>query len=121
MLQLFWKNATSKVVGDQHGVTREDLAGMDPLIRQAHGKVRSQIAAGFLGYAALPDNTDYRAQVQALVSRFKDTTTDMLVLGIGGSALGNIALQAALNPPFWIPPMESCPTILPSAPAVNGF
>ena len=98
MLQLFWKNATSKVVGDQHGVTRADLAGIDPLIRQAHGKVRSQIAAGLLGYAALPDNTDYRAQVQALVSRFRGNTTDMLVLGIGGSALGNSALQAALKP-----------------------
>ena len=98
MLQLFWKNATSKVVGDQHGITRADLAGMDPLIRQAHGKVRSQIAAGLLGYAALPGNTDYRAQVQALVARFKGNTTDMLVLGIGGSALGSVALHAALKP-----------------------
>ena len=25
----------------------------------------------------------------------------VVVLGIGGSALGNIALQAALNPPTW--------------------
>ncbi len=98
MVQLFWKNATSKVVGDQHGITRADLAGIDPLIRQAHAKVRSQIAAGLLGYAALPDNTDYRAQVQALVARYKGNTTDMLVLGIGGSALGNVALQAALKP-----------------------
>ena len=98
MVQLFWKNATSKVVGEAHGLTREDLVGIDPLIRQCHAKVRSQIAAGLLGYAALPGNTEYRAQVQALVSRYKPNTTDMLVLGIGGSALGNIALQSALNP-----------------------
>jgi len=98
MLQLFWKNATSKVVGDEHGITRADLDGMDLLIRQAHAKIRSQIAARRLGYAALPTNTEYRAQVQALVSRYKGNTTDMLVLGIGGSALGNIALHSALNP-----------------------
>ena len=98
MLQLFWKNATSKVVGDEHGITRADLDGIDPLIRQAHAKIRSQVAAGRLGYAALPTNTEYRALVQALVSRYKGNTTDMLVLGIGGSALGSIALQSALNP-----------------------
>jgi glucose-6-phosphate isomerase len=98
MIQLYWKNATSKVVGDEHGVTTSDLNGLEPLIHQAHATVRSQITAGQLGYAALPTNTDYRAQVKALVDRYRDNTTDMLVLGIGGSALGNIALQAALNP-----------------------
>ena len=98
MVQLFWKNATSKVVGEAHGITREDLTGIDPLIRQCHAKVRSQIAAGLLGYADLPHNTTYRAQVQALVSRYKPNTTDMLVLGIGGSALGSIALHSALTP-----------------------
>jgi len=46
----------------------------------------------------LPTNTEYRQQVQTLVDRYKDNTTDMVLLGIGGSALGNIALQSALNP-----------------------
>ena len=72
MLQLFWKNATSKVVGDEHGVTRADLEGMDLLIRQAHAKVRSQVTAGRLGYAALPTNTEYRAQVRSVASGVSD-------------------------------------------------
>jgi glucose-6-phosphate isomerase len=57
-----------------------------------------QVNAGVLGYAKLPDNTQYRASVQELVQRYRDNTTDLLVLGIGGSALGNIAVHNALNP-----------------------
>ena len=98
MIQLYWKNATSKVIGETHGITSTDLGGMEPLIHQAHTTVRSQIAAGQLGYASLPNNTEYRSQVMALVDRYRSNTTDMLVLGIGGSALGNLSLQAALNP-----------------------
>ena len=98
MIQLYWKNATTKVVGNEHGIGPEDLMGINVLIRQAHATVRSQVAAGKLGYAALPSHSEYPAQVKSLVHRYRDNTTDMLVLGIGGSALGNIALQSALNP-----------------------
>ncbi len=82
MVQLFWKNATSKIVGEVHGITHEDLAGIDPLIRQCHAKVRSQISAGLLGYAALPGSTEYRSQVQALVSRANFGTPERKVSGL---------------------------------------
>jgi glucose-6-phosphate isomerase len=36
--------------------------------------------------------------IRELVDRFRPRTENLVVLGIGGSALGNIALQAALNP-----------------------
>ncbi len=98
MIQLYWKNATDKVIDKAHGITSTDLNGLDPLIRQAHAAVRSQISAGKLGYAALPDRNEYSTAVKSLVDHYRDNTTDMIVLGIGGSALGNIALQAALNP-----------------------
>lgn len=98
MIQLYWKNATSQVVGDQHGITPADLANVEPAIGAAHAAVMAQIAAGKLGYAALTDRKEYAESVKALVQRYKDDTTDMLVLGIGGSALGSIAVQAALNP-----------------------
>jgi glucose-6-phosphate isomerase len=98
MIQLYWKNATDKAVGPDHGITATDLSNIDPAIRSAHETVVRQCRQGQLGYAALPDNRDYLAQVHALVDRYRRDTTDMIVLGIGGSALGNLAIQAALNP-----------------------
>jgi glucose-6-phosphate isomerase len=98
MIQVYWKNATSEAVGEDHGLTPTELAHVEHAIIPAHATVMAQIQEGKLGYAALPTHAGYRAEVKALVGRCKPGTTDLLVLGIGGSALGNLALQGALNP-----------------------
>ncbi|MBL7220984.1 MAG: glucose-6-phosphate isomerase [Phycisphaerae bacterium] len=98
MLQLYWKNATDTIVGPVHGVTRDDLDGIEPAVREAHSTVVESCRSGELGYSELPGNTKYTAQVTALVNKYRPITTDLVVLGIGGSALGNIAVQSALNP-----------------------
>src|SRR5690554_8144120 len=98
MLEIFWKNATSGVVGEEHGLTPGDLANAEHDVKKAYEQVISQVNSDQLGYAKLPHNNEYLTQVLDMVDRYRDTTTDMLVLGIGGSALGNIAIQAALNP-----------------------
>ncbi len=98
MIQLYWKNATAEVVGDPHGISREDIALLHERLVRAHQAVQGQIDAGKLGYANLPTHGQYPQQVKALVEKHKPTTTDLVVLGIGGSALGNIAVQNALNP-----------------------
>jgi glucose-6-phosphate isomerase len=98
MLQLYWKNATDNIVGPTHGVSREDLDRIGPDIFDAHRKVVENCRCGQLGYSALPGNTEYVAQVSALVDKYRPITTDLVVLGIGGSALGNIAVHSALNP-----------------------
>ena len=98
MLQLYWKNATAKVVGPEHGVTPTDLTAIEGPLNRAHEAVVTASRQGRLGYTGLPANTAYPQQVQTLIDRYKDNTTDMVLLGIGGSALGNVALQSALNP-----------------------
>jgi glucose-6-phosphate isomerase len=98
MIQLYWKNATDKVIGPEHGVTVEELSAAEPHMQRALRTVGEQVGRGELGYAALPTNAVFRQQVREMVGRYRETTTDMVVLGIGGSALGNIALQQALNP-----------------------
>jgi len=98
MIQLYWKNATSKMVGSRHGVSEADLEKAAPEIKRSHQAVVQQCRTSKLGYAALPTRSEYRDSVMELVDRYRDHTTDLVVLGIGGSALGNIALQAALNP-----------------------
>jgi len=98
MLKLYWKNATEAVVGPKHGITRADLAAVSKAITKAQRTVVRQCRNGALGYAKLPAHKTYPADVLELARRYRARTTDLLMLGIGGSALGNLAIQAALSP-----------------------
>ncbi|NLF29347.1 MAG: glucose-6-phosphate isomerase [Planctomycetes bacterium] len=101
MIQLYWKNATDKVVGADHGIAAGDLSSIGDRMAAAQQAVAGQVLRGELGYAALPHRRDYRDSVMALVDKHQPRCTDLVVLGIGGSALGNLAVQAALNPATW--------------------
>ncbi|NQU76373.1 MAG: glucose-6-phosphate isomerase, partial [Planctomycetes bacterium] len=94
MIQLYWRNVTSDVIGDQHGITQGDLMALGDRMAAARQAVTEH---GSLGYVALPTRRDYRDSAMAMVNKHKARCTDLVVLGIGGSALGNIALQGALN------------------------
>ncbi len=98
MIRLYWKNATAAVVGAADGISTAEMDAVGESLSRAHRKLMAQWDSGQLGYAGLPYRRDYRDQVMALVERLRPGTTDLVVLGIGGSALGNIALQTALNP-----------------------
>ena len=98
MIKLYWKNAAAEMAGEAGGVSQAELEGISGRLAAAHSAVMGQINAGNLGYAALPGRSDYRDAVAELACRYRKGTTDLVVLGIGGSALGNIALQTALNP-----------------------
>lgn len=98
MIQLYWKNATSDVIGVEHGISPVEMASVMEKVAVAHRTVVGQWDSGRLGYANLPTRRDYRDEVMTLASRYHGRITDLVVLGIGGSALGNIALQTALNP-----------------------
>jgi len=98
MIRLYWKNCTAEVVGNEHGVAPAELEASQERLSRAHRHILALWDAGKLGYASLPSRRDYRDRVLELVQRYRPQTTDLVVLGIGGSALGNIALQAALNP-----------------------
>ncbi len=97
-ISLYYKNVTADVIGAEHGITAaqfDDLAAKTgPLISKLNG----QRAAGETPYRDLPSNEKYPADVKRLVGEFEDRCENFVVLGIGGSALGNIALQTALNP-----------------------
>jgi glucose-6-phosphate isomerase len=72
----------------------------------AHAAVVGLHGEGTLGFLDLPDDRTLHRATQDYVARVKrrtgaDALTDVVVLGIGGSALGPIALRTALRPPQW--------------------
>jgi len=97
-IKLYYKNVTAEVIGAEHGVTPEQLKAFaeetSPLIQ----KLNKDRKAGQTPYRDLPFNARIAKQVKGIVDELKGRCENLVVLGIGGSALGNIALQTALNP-----------------------
>jgi len=98
MIHLGFENAFSPPLPAAHGVTGDDRARIGQRVGAAHRAVVAAARAGKLGYAALPTRTDYADQVAECVRRRGPATSDLVILGIGGSALGSIALHTALHP-----------------------
>jgi len=64
-------------------------------------RIEAERKGGQHRYRALPTDAAMVKTIKATVRRFKPGCENLVVLGIGGSALGNIALQTALNPPYY--------------------
>jgi glucose-6-phosphate isomerase len=97
-LRLYWKNATAEMVGEKHGVSESELKQLAPRIKEITKEMADDRKAGHLRYRDLPYDEEMVDSVHREVEHFRDRCDVLIVLGIGGSALGNIALQNALNP-----------------------
>jgi len=95
-----FRNALSKHVG-KHGVARDKLFALQPRIDRYHAQLCRERASGKLRFADLPHNREYPRAVSALAKELIPKCRNFVVLGIGGSALGNIAVQTALNSPHY--------------------
>ena len=97
-IKLYYKNAAVEVIGTEHGITEKQLKALaektSPLISQLNKERKD----GKTPYRDLPYSKEISKKVRELVAELKDRCENLVVLGIGGSALGNIALQTALNP-----------------------
>ena len=98
MLQIRYRN----VLADQVGAAGYTPAQLDSIGAAAEKAVK-KIAAeqSKRAYRRLPFNEQMLHQVQSVRDRFVTGCANLVVLGIGGSALGNIALHRALRPPFY--------------------
>ncbi len=97
-VKIHYKNVMADVIGNEHGITPAQLKDLaektSPLIQQLN-KERQD---GKTPYRDLPYNSRISQQVKELVEELKGRCENLVIFGIGGSALGNIALQTALNP-----------------------
>ncbi|MEE9371140.1 MAG: glucose-6-phosphate isomerase [Sedimentisphaerales bacterium] len=97
-IKLYYKNATSEVIGPKHGITNAQLDKLADKTSKLILKLNKERKVGKTPYRDLPYNKQVVQQVKNLVTKLKNRCENLVVLGIGGSALGNIALQTALNP-----------------------
>ncbi|MBN1383426.1 MAG: glucose-6-phosphate isomerase [Elusimicrobia bacterium] len=95
-----FSNCMSEFAGG-HGIDSAELESLYPKLSAAHEAVHQKKAQGSLGFMELPYKTEEAKKISGYAKKQKAKFDDFVVIGIGGSALGNIALQTALNHPYW--------------------
>ncbi len=88
-------------VGKHHGLSLAELKAAEGEVKDVVTRIEKERKGGQHRYRELPHDADMIKQVKAAAKRFKPGCENLVVLGIGGSALGNIALQTALNTPYY--------------------
>lgn len=94
--------ATSNAVGAAHGVTPAQLREIAPKVAESHAALRTDRREKRYGFFDLHNDVAMRRAVTALAEEFAGRRhKNLVVLGIGGSALGLTTLVTALKPPYY--------------------
>jgi glucose-6-phosphate isomerase len=94
--------ARSAAVGPEHGVTPAELREIEPRIAELHAilaRERQEKTWGF--YDLYKDQAVFRQVKETAAKYLEFGYENLVILGIGGSALGITALNTALNPPYF--------------------
>ncbi|ADO76403.1 glucose-6-phosphate isomerase [Halanaerobium praevalens] len=95
-------NVFAEMIGQKHGLQRKELFDFKDEAVKAHQNILAAAEAGEMGFMELPHNQqEIVAELKQTAEELKDKFDNFVVLGIGGSALGNIAVQTAINDPYY--------------------
>ena len=94
-----YTNMMSEAVGE-HGVAEDDVAAVSSRLGAAFEILARQRAEGVLGFEDLPYDDATAGLVMKTAAALEGRFEEMVLLGIGGSALGPTALKSALCRPF---------------------
>ena len=98
-VKIDYTNMMASAVGE-HGVTRAELEAAVPAMQEALQQLRAKRDS--IRWRDLPYNQDEIVEkILAVAEDVRSRCESFVVLGIGGSALGPIAVQQALNHPRW--------------------
>jgi len=104
-INIDFHNVMESALGPGLGLREEDLNALVPRLKKAVRALerrRWEDPVGHsLAWMRLPYDHPWLPDLLALAAEVRARFNNLVVLGIGGSALGNIALQTALNHPFY--------------------
>ena len=84
------------------GIDPDRLGGdLADRFRTAHEQVESSRRSGEMGFLELPYDSDGLGHAQELADRLEGRFENLVIIGIGGSALGARTLRDALLGPLW--------------------
>ncbi len=86
------------MLGEKNGITKAQLNAMKDAAVEAQHAVEANRGKGWLGWMELPYNQEeVVSKIEEVAARVREQYEYFVVLGIGGSALGPIAVHQALN------------------------
>ncbi len=101
-IRLDFNNMMAGHVGEGRGITRTELEDVRGQARKCFRDLMEERSGGLCEFLNLPYDRGAVARVSEVADDVKGRRIeDFVVLGIGGSALGNIALHMALNDPIY--------------------
>src|SRR5438270_14067717 len=83
------------------GIAGSDWSSATDAFRTAHAGLERRRTAGELGFLALPTDEALHRQSLDFAAKRRGHFDDVVVLGVGGSALGHIALPTSILQPAW--------------------
>lgn len=100
-LRLDFNNMMTEFIGE-NGISEQDIALIQAQIDDAEAAMKVKRTNGKMDWRDLPYNqAEVVADINSYVQEVKDQFETFVLLGIGGSALGPIAVQQAINHPFY--------------------
>jgi glucose-6-phosphate isomerase len=90
-------NGALSDAGSGAGVARSDVDTIKAHIEEVTRNLAAQRAAGEIGFYGLPVQKDAVAEVKELAGELRRESDTLVVLGIGGSALGTKTIVSALE------------------------
>lgn len=101
MMRLMYGRMFQDRLDGEHGLARGRLEDLQKRFGAVHAEVRSRREAGEYGFYDLAVQEGAVRNISAFAEGLGQAHDHVLVLGIGGSALGARALLNALKPPAW--------------------
>jgi glucose-6-phosphate isomerase len=88
-------------IGEEHGVSLEEVLAYQDAANDKHAAIMSDRETERIGFYNLPFHRKTVQKVKRYAADNYKRFENFVVLGIGGSALGNIALLTSLKHPFY--------------------
>ena len=100
-MKLHYGRVLADKLDGEHGLPRARLADLSGRFPEILSEVRARHRDGEYGFLSLGRQAETIAAIRKFAEGVGQAYDHVLVLGIGGSALGTKALVNALRPPAW--------------------
>ncbi|SHK67349.1 glucose-6-phosphate isomerase [Desulforamulus aeronauticus] len=97
-IQVDFNHMMTEFIGEEEGFTREHIEALAGKIKDSHQRMLKKSGSGWLEWRKLPMNQEeVVTKIVRTAEEIRSRAEAFVVLGIGGSALGPLAVQTALN------------------------
>lgn len=101
VLSINFTNMMEDAIGSEHGISEDEIKKLEPKVGEIDAQLKEQRKKGALPFFNLPYQDDLIKELKGLKEEQQGVWDNLVVLGIGGSALGGIALHRGLHHPFY--------------------